>query len=312
MTKNSRLIVQAAEDLGLTVEIISEKDHLFIIHNQDTSMLLCELFSMTLDPNSETYRLSKNKDLTYALWERAGIPFPKYYHFKNLADFQEKISHVKLIFPLITKEGGGSKSINVHMDIRSKEQLNQAAQSYKEKFIVQKMVTGKEYRLLIYKGRLLGALQMIPPQIKGDGARSIQALISEINLTKEKKIKLNTSVLATIKKSGYTEDSVPQHNEIVMLQKNSCLAEGGESLDCTELVHPEIITLAWKAVQATNLRLGGVDLICDDITIPIKDQALTFLEVNTYPDLKIHYSPTKGKSRPVAKMILEDIFKRVH
>ena len=308
MTKNSRIIIQEAAALGLTIEIISEKDHLFSIHNQANSMLVCELFSMTLDPNCEAYRLSKNKDITYALWERIGVPFPRYYHFKNLLEFQEQNLHTNLIFPLITKEGGGSKSINVHMDVRSKEQLDEAVQSYKGKFIVQQMVTGKEYRLLIYNGRLLGALQMIPPQIKGDGIQTIQSLITEANLAKEKKIKLNASVLATLKSSGHTLEYIPQKNEVIMLQKNSCLAEGGESLDCTESVNPEITALAWKAVKATNLRLGGVDLICNDIASSRDNQALAFLEVNTYPDLTIHYSPTKGKSRPVAKMILEDVF----
>lgn len=308
MTKNSQIIAREATALGLDVEIISEKDHLFTINGKENSMLVCELFSMTLDPNCEAYRLSKNKDLTYALWEKAGVPFPKYYHFKNLEVFKKQLPNLDLTFPLITKEGGGSKSINVHMDIRSKEQLESVAQSYAGKFIAQQMVTGKEYRLLIYRGRLLGALQMIPPRIIGDGNSTIQELITKSNLFKEKKIRLTETVFATLGKSGHGLDNILKEGEIVMLQKNSRLSEGGESHDCTESVHPDIIALAWKAVTATNLRLGGIDLICNDIAISPKNQPFAFLEVNTYPDLTIHYSPTVGTARPVAKMILEDVF----
>lgn len=309
MTGNSRIIIREAEALGIQVEIISDKDHLFQLTDGEKSMLICELFSITLNPNCEAYRLSKNKDLTYALWNRTGIPFPKYYHFKNLEEFKKRLPSLDLAFPLITKEGGGSKSINVHMDIRSKEQLESAAQSYTGKFIAQQMVTGKEYRLLLYKGKLLGALQMIPPHIVCDGIQTVQELIAEANiLKKEKKIKITPVVLATLEKSGHSLQSTPEKGTIIVLQKNSRLSEGGTSQDCTKEVHPDIIDLAWKAVAATNLGLGGIDLICSDISATPGKQSIAFLEVNTYPDLTIHYSPTKGDIQPVAKHILCDIF----
>ncbi len=310
MTGNSRIIIQEAETLGLNVEIISNKDHLFRISDGNTSMLICELFSITLDPNCEAYRLSKNKDLTYALWDKAGIPFPKYYHFKNLVDFNERLPDLNLVFPLITKEGGGSKSINVHMDIRSKKQLQSAALTYAGKFIAQQMVTGKEYRLLIYKGRLLGALHMIPPHVVGDGKHTVQELIDIANLAKEKRIKITPGVLVTLEKSGHSLASVLPNGETLVLQKNSRLSEGGTSRDCTSEVHPDFVELAWSAVKATNLGLGGIDLICSDISASPQSQSPAFLEVNTYPDLTIHYFPTEGAPQPVAKHILSDIFSK--
>lgn len=308
MTKNSRIIIREAESLGLSVEIISEKDHLFFLRNDRASLLVCELFSMTLNPDGEAYRLSKDKDLTYALWKRDHIPFPEYHHYRSFADFQERVSSDDLKFPVITKDGSGSKSINVHMDIQSLPQLEEAAKTYAKGFLVQQMVTGKEYRLLIHNGRLLGALQMVPPHIIGDGACTISELIAAANLKKEKKMKITESVAKTLEKSGYTPESVPAEGAVIMLQKNSRLSEGGESHDCTDQVHPEIVALAWRAVTATNLRLGGVDLICGDISTTPKEQSIAFLEVNTYPDLSIHYEPTHGKSRAVARMILEDLF----
>lgn len=309
MTKNSRIIIEAAKSLGLQVEIISDKDHLFSIRNERTSMLICELFSITLDPNSEAYRFSKNKTLTYALWEKAGIPFPKFFHFRKYEDFKESLSETKLNFPVITKEGGGSKSINVHMDIRTEEQLIAAAQTYLKGFLVQEMVVGKEYRLLLYKGRLLGALQMIPPHIVGNGEQTVQELIATANLLKkDKKIKITPTVLVTLEKAGYSLQSILEDGETLVLQKNSRLSEGGTSRDCTQQVHPDIIQLAWKAVAATNLGLGGIDLICKDISASPESQSIAFLEVNTYPDLTIHYSPTEGNIQPVAEHILRDIF----
>lgn len=309
MTKNSKIIIQEAEALGLNVEIISEKKHLFIIRRNNYSMTVCELFSMTLDPNSEAYRLSKDKDITYSLWQKAGVPFPQYYHFSNLGDFLEKIEALKLTFPLITKEGSGSKSINVHMDIRSREELRRVVQSYHKSIIVQQMAVGNEYRLLLYKERLLGALQMIPPHIIGTGKNTVAELIAEANLLKIKEMKVSDHVLVTLSKAGFTLDSVLKKGEVFTLQKNSRISEGGTTRDCTKIVNKEIVALAWRAVAATNLNLGGIDLICSDISAPVGGQQILFLEVNTYPDLSIHYSPTIGESQPVVKFILQDVFK---
>ncbi len=308
MTKNSNIIIREAEHLGLKVEIISNEKHLFVLHGKNKSLTVCELFSITRDPSGEAYRLSKDKILTYLLWKRARVPFPKYYHFKNLLDFQEKLPNIHFEYPIILKESSGSKSINVSMDIRSAHQLKKAASSYKKGFIAQQMVIGKEYRLLLHQGRLLGALLLIPPYIIGDGKHTIRELINLVNHSKAKKLVLNEKSLASLQSDGFSAESIPKKNTTVYLQKNSRLAQGGESHDCTAIVHPKILRLAKKAIEATNLDLGGLDLICDDITLPPTNQKFMFLEVNTYPDLSIHYEPTHGSPQPVARLILENIF----
>lgn len=162
----------------------------------------------------------------------------------------------------------------------------------------------------MYKGRLLGALHMVPPHVVGDGVHTVQALINTTNLRKEKKIKITPGVLITLEKSGYTLESVLPLGDTLVLQKNSRLSEGGTSRDCTSEVHPDFIDLAWNAVKATNLGLGGIDLICSDISKSPQSQSPAFLEVNTYPDLTIHYFPTDGIPQPVAKHILADIFSK--
>ena len=308
MTKNSKLIIEEAISLGLTIDVISENHHLFTVNKNGKSVLIYELFSLLSDPSAEAYRLSKDKNIMYILWERNGIPFPKYHHFKNLKEFKERARILKFDYPVITKETSGSKSMNVYMDIRSFSELEKTTSKYDQAFVVQEMALGNEYRLLMYKGKLLGALEMHPPQVIGDGVSTVDKLIEDANMKRVISIKISRQVILTLEKSELTLESIPEKGAVVFLQKNSRLAEGGSSRDCTDRVNEKIAALAWKASQATNLNLGGVDLICEDISLPPEAQKVLFLEVNTYPDLSIHYFPTEGKPRHVIRPILQDLF----
>lgn len=308
MTKNSLLIIKEAETLGLAVEIISERKNLFLINGENKSLLVCELFSMAIDPDAEIYRFSKDKDITYALWRRVGVPFPSYHHFRNYSEFLKLSDDLHFNYPVIIKETKGSKSINVHMGVQSRQELAEAAKSYAKGFIVQQMVIGKEYRLFMYKGKLLAALEMIPPFVIGNGFDTIANLIANANAEKSQKIITHDAVIKTLSKNNLSLESVPNAGKTVYLQQNSRLAEGGTTCDCTEIVNKEIVQLAWRSVSSVNLNLGGVDMICSDIQRSPADQVVSFLEVNTYPDLNIHYEPSFGKQRPVIRYILQDIF----
>ncbi len=308
MTKNSQLILSEATALGLETKIISDSKHLFRIFNKSRSLLVCELFSVARDPYMEIYRFSKDKAISYALWQEEGVPHPAFHHFKNFEEFKKSITSISLSFPLITKESGGSKSMNVHMNIQSVDELFLVAQTYSKSFLVQQMVTGNEYRLLLYKGKLLGALQMIPPHVIGNGKNTIQELIDLKNINALKKIILSPAVQTTLKKNGLTLKNIPEKNTVVRLQENSRLSEGGSTRDCTAEVHPELLSLAWKSLKALNLDLSGIDIICENISLSPKEQSVYFLEANTYPDLRIHYYPTSGQPQMVIRPILRDIF----
>lgn len=308
MTKNSKIILEEARYLNLNVRILSERKHLFVLSRNGKEVVVRELFSMSANTNVDSYHLSKDKDITYLLWERDSVPFPPYLYFKNRDDFLNQQKKLPFDFPVIVKESRGSRSKNILVGISSINDLKDAARSYSEGFVIQQMVSGNEYRLLIYKGKLLGALRMIPPHVVGNGEDSIENLILEKNSHLDKKIIVNEVVERTLQQANLCLQSIPAKKEMIFLQKNSCLSEGGSTEDCTGKVHKEIIELAWKATRSVNLNLGGVDVICSDISLSPKEQKIYFLEVNTYPDLYIHYHPSAGDARPVVRDILSDIF----
>jgi cyanophycin synthetase len=307
MSKDFQIILDEARELNLNIEIPPLGKQIAIISDGKTEIIINELFHIENNQYSEGYKLSKNKSLTYYLWEKNNIPFPRSTYFQNAEEASKSLDKIK--FPLVAKENRGSRSINVFSNIKTREELFDILPNFKKGIVVQEMIFGKEYRILVYGDRILGCLKMTPPLVIGNGTNSIRNLVEQKNSTLRKKIVLSEKVISTIKKEGYSLDSILPKNITVFLQNNSCLAEGGTSTDCTEFVHSSIKELALKATRLVNLKLAGIDLICEDISLPASEQNISFLEINGHPSIDIHYFPSSGEKRVVAKDILCDIFK---
>lgn len=308
MTRNFRLLLEEAYELGLSMDIIYPEKEVVEISDGNRKILAREAFILVDDPSSASITLAKNKEITYHLWKRIHVPFPRSFYFKNISLFPKDAADLDLNFPVVYKKSDGKRSVGVHTNILSFQELSDIANKSNGSFIVQEMVFGKEYRLLIFKDRLIGALEMVPPQIIGNGIDSIEKLIEKKNSNLQKKIILNEKVIKTLEKNGVSLETVPKNGLHILLQENSCLAEGGSSADCTDIVHADTLRLAISAARAVNLKLAGLDLICEDISLAPDKQKISFLEANSLPSLDIHYKPTIGTPRRVIKDILQDIF----
>src|SRR5699024_11716401 len=65
-----------------------------------------------------------------------------------------------------------------------------------------------------------------------------------------------------ISKQNYTLDSIPSNNERVYLKGQSNISAGGDPIDVTDEITPEIKAVAINAVQAIpGLHQGGVDVL---------------------------------------------------
>ncbi|MDP2837728.1 MAG: hypothetical protein Q8O53_00425 [Candidatus Moranbacteria bacterium] len=308
MTKNFKLLLKEAQELQLAVNNIYPEKEVVEISDGKQTIIVKEVFSLALNPASASSALAKNKEITYRFWEREGIPFPRSRYFRKSATFSATVDDLQLQFPVVFKKSNGKKSIGIHTNVGSFDELAAIVKNSDGSFIVQEMVFGKEYRLLVYKDRLLGALELVPPQIIGNGVDTIATLIERKNIDLQKKIIINGKVIQTLEKNNLSLNTIPAQQSCVLLQENSCLAEGGSSIDCTEIVHKDMLALALKSARATNMKLAGIDIICEDIALDPRQQKVSFLETNSFPSLSIHYDPTVGKPRRVIRDILADIF----
>jgi cyanophycin synthetase len=66
--------------------------------------------------------------------------------------------------------------------------------------------------------------------------------------------------------------------------------------------------MAERIARLMNLDICGIDIITEDVTIPITEKNGAVIEVNAGPGLRMHLSPTEGMARNVAKPLVNMLF----
>ncbi|WP_170942310.1 cyanophycin synthetase, partial [Noviherbaspirillum denitrificans] len=194
----------------------------------------------------------------------------------------------------------------------------EAAHAISDDVIVERYITGHDYRILVVGDQMVAAARREPPQVTGDGVHSIGQLIEQVNkdprrgdghATSLTKIRVDDIARAVLDKQGYTIDSVPPKGMLVVLRNNANLSTGGTATDVTEDVHPDMAARAVEAAQMVGLDICGVDVVCETVIKPLEEQGGGIVEVNAAPGLRMHLQPSYGKGRPVGEAIISTMFK---
>lgn len=312
--KNISIIVKEAKKMNIVCIPQGYKNRLVELRYKNKEVFIYSNFTIS---NSfvDSATLAVKKDNTYIILEKNNLPVPKGLNIYSFEEAKNQVS--KLPYPLVIKQSDGSFSNNVWVNIKTPQEalkiFKRAFNKFKntkQYFIAQKFIKGTEFRVLVLDQEILAVLKLIPPYVTGDGHRSIKDLIK----LKERKIKhpilINQEMIKHLKEEGYNLQSNPAKGTRVYIRGYSKLSEGGqvENISPSSL-HPSIKEACVRATKAIKLRLGGIDLIAQDITAPIDTQEFKFLEINSRPDIYIHHEPNIGKPVNVARKILEYIFK---
>lgn len=311
MKRNQSMIAQVVGEMGGRIEKIIPERGCFYIHIKGEKIFVSRKFKIVTSPIAGK-ELTAFKDLTHLLLKEKGLPTPNAVCFyrKTLTtiNLDEKLNTLK--YPIVIKDATGSNSRGVFVNIKNIQEAKEIILREMQNFsslVAQEMVFGKEYRVLVLKNKAIGVLEMIPPRIFGNGKNTVKELI----LKKQEKIKKKTSfdnaLDEILKKQNVTLESVPENNQTIFIKNNSCLNEGGETKDVTDLINKNLEYLCVQAAKTVGNYLVGIDIICDDISTDPQKQNVKILEINGKPDLYIHYSPTHGKNRNVIKNIIEFI-----
>jgi cyanophycin synthetase len=76
----------------------------------------------------------------------------------------------------------------------------------------------------------------------------------------------------------------------------------------TDRVHPEVSARSVEAARVIGLDVAGVDVIAQDISRPLEEQAGVIIEVNSTPGLRMHLEPSSGTPRPVGEAIVSLLY----
>ena len=262
--------------------------------------------------------IAQDKDLTKKLLNAAGVPVPM---GRVVSSAEEAWAATEEIAgPVVLKPRDGNQGKGVAVNITAREQVMAAfevAAKICSEVIVERYLPGHDFRLLVVGNQLIAAARRDPPQVIGDGVRTISQLVDQVNsdplrgdghATSLTKIRFDAIALATLAKQNYAADSIPQQGVRVVLRNNANLSTGGTATDVTEDVHPELAARAVAAAQMVGLDICGVDVVCNNVHQPLEEQEGGVVEVNAAPGLRMHISPSYGKGRAVGAAIMSTMF----
>jgi cyanophycin synthetase len=86
------------------------------------------------------------------------------------------------------------------------------------------------------------------------------------------------------------------------------MSTGGISIDRTEEIHPDNAEIAELAARVVGLDIAGIDFICPDISVPVRETGGGIVEVNAAPGFRMHTNPTEGEPQYVAKPVIDMLF----
>lgn len=274
--------------------------------------------TVTSETSSIGVEIACDKEDTKYLLEQAEVEVPRGDIIGRESSLEEACRYVG--FPLVVKPVGGNHGRGITVNIKNYEDALvafHAAKNVSPKVIIEKYITGEDYRLLVINNVLVAAAKRSPAHIIGDGKSTIKQLVDEVNKDPRRgyghenvltKITINDLTKTIIAAKGYTEDSVPKKGERVILKDTANLSTGGTAEDVTDIVHPSNVSMAERISKIIDLDICGIDIMTTDISQPLNETGGAVLEVNAGPGFRMHLAPTTGLPRNVAAPVVDKLF----
>lgn len=259
-----------------------------------------------------------DKEETKLLLEAAEIPVPRGVVVRTEAGLEEAVQ--KFGYPLVIKPIDGNHGKGNTTNITTWEQALTAfaaAKNYSRSVIVERFITGFDFRILVINYKFICAALRTPASVIGDGVHAIQWLIDETNKDPRRgyghekvltQITIDQFTQKMLDEKNYTLETVPPKGELVLLKPTANLSTGGTSDDVTDEVHPANIFMCERIAKIIGLDICGIDIMANDLRTPVSENGGAILEVNAAPGFRMHIEPAKGLPRNVAEPVVDMLF----
>ncbi|MFC3039737.1 acylphosphatase [Virgibacillus xinjiangensis] len=267
--------------------------------------------------SEEAYTICQNKDKTKKLLAEAGVDIPVGKRFTGESKDDDIIKYAESIgYPVVLKPTSENAGKGVYPNISSIEVLEDALYWVKyelgyQDIMIEKYIPGTEYRILLVQGEVIGAINRVPANIIGDGENTIETLIAKKNKSKKsnpniskKTIKVDNEVMHSIGIAGYELESILPEGQQIYLRNKSNISTGGDPIDVTDSLTPELKDTASRAAKA----IPGLDVCGLDMIVDTQNNKGTIIEINTKPMLGLHLYPVEGRARDVLTPLLDYYF----
>jgi cyanophycin synthetase len=331
MPKCTAVLREICEKLRIQLEIIDKEQGYLVRLTEGNNSVVTQSNYITINRLAAA-KITQDKVYTYRVLKRAGVRVPqgsfflKKGHFVG-PDYSEgqgllqarKFADwlaTRVGYPLIVKPNHLSAGLGVTRVDNSNGVIAAVKKVFRleeHNAIVQEYIRGREYRLVVLKGRVVLCYERLLPAIRGDGGSSVRTLINRHNGKCPARARLdlhNANLLKLLKKQGLSPRSVPRKGkQIIVNETTTNLARGGRLKRVREL-HRSFDQWAKTVCGGLGLSFGAIDLRTADIAKPAN--LATVLEVNANPSLVHSYRKMRDKTVVinVYRVLLRDLLKQ--
>jgi D-alanine-D-alanine ligase-like ATP-grasp enzyme len=248
--------------------------------------------------------VADQKPLSYSIAKELEILVPESYTFDITSDqkglramAREMLTRHKsvVIKPADAAHGWGVSTRLMSMDAVERE--ISYAEQHSDMIIVQEMLEGDDFRIIVINGVYVSAIKRIPAEVVGDGEHTIRELIDLENSTNPNRGEGFSAQLQQISMpaaENYLGDSinnfVPFKGEQVRVVGSSNMSLGGSMQNIIDQVPEQVKTDSCRIAQELNMVCCAVDYIVDD------SGRAVLIEINASPALYEHDDPFWGTS----------------
>jgi cyanophycin synthetase len=270
-----------------------------------------------------TLGLAGRKSVVHQLLDEAGLPVPEHAVFKvdrlDVArGFVQQHPRGSVIKPV---GGNGGKGVTTH--VLAPGEVRRAAiraSLYDGELLVERMIPGESYRLLVLEGKVIDAVSRRGPRLQGDGASTVRQLLDGENArreaAKQPPLDVDRDLLFTLGYQDLTLDSRPEPGRAVVVKSvndprrkfvdvRTVYTEAANDMICDSIRQD-----AETAARVIGSDFLGVDVITTDPSVPLRESGGVINEVNTTPALHHHYDASRQAYPEAAVLALQALLKR--
>ncbi len=305
---NASIFLAVARKIGLSVELLAARNSFLAI--SDGTKRLLVYHNATSISDVATRRMTNNKSVCQRLFRQHGIPVPEFKTFARnridaILDYWEQHR------PIVIKPIHGSRSVGVTVNPQTKEEVLAALAIISgTKVMIEHYVPGDDYRILIFQDRILDIIKWLPPQVIGDGHRTIEQLIEEKNhyLLENDLYPIEIDP-ATLNRQNLAIADIPPCGHNVIINATNEHFVGAETIRVApQEFHPDNLAMFRRAARLTNLTLSGLDFICRDPRLSFHDSGAMVNEINNAPHIWPHFHADRAQDTSCIEAILRGYF----
>lgn len=262
--------------------------------------------------------IAQDKELTKMILKSAGVPVPHGMIVRSREEAWQEAQDIGL--PVTVKPADGNQGRGVAVNLATEQQVKDAydaARQESREVMVEENVQGRDFRFLVVGNHLVAAACRVSAHVIGDGTHTVAELVAIENSDPRRgdkhalnlsKIPLDAVSLGVLRDQGLTPESVPPEGAFILIRRNANLSTGGTAIDVTDKVHPLNASFAVGAAKCVGLDIAGIDIVAEDISVPLDEQGGKVIEVNAAPGLRMHLAPSEGQGQPVGQTIINMLF----